>query len=405
MSWEPPSDDGGAPILYYNVKEQRKGAQQRCDTNTCVFRKLKNGGSYSFRVQAVNRVGPGEWSEESVQARADTEPGRVENIRMVDRGDGTITVAWDKPRTADLEGPGLRPDVARRSADGVRGDQLRGARSQQQREVHLHRAGAQQGRLLGAQVVSRDAAAGYPGGARAADGHRPRDQAASQTALRIAWPAHAARRARPDGLHASATPPVPASAASPGARRSRRLACTHSGIPYDGRDLHLHRAGPQPPGKQPPHPARSLTFEAVGRPAAGGTGRSPPTGGDQEVQLQYTVPGLAGHRRVAVEILVGGWSARTLHSQTGSIATRVPRPSNEQPSPVQLRVCNENAAGGVHAQRAAERADLRPSRRTRSASIAPPCVNGKERHLDHQRDAATATRRSCAIRSTAAPTR
>ena len=30
---------------------------------------------------------------------ADTQPGRVQNIRMTDRGDGSITIAWDKPTT------------------------------------------------------------------------------------------------------------------------------------------------------------------------------------------------------------------------------------------------------------------------------------------------------------------
>ncbi len=166
MSWEPPDDDGGAPILYYNVKEQRKGAQQRCDTNTCVFRKLTNGDSYSFRVQAVNRVGPGEWSQESEQARADTEPGRVENIRMVDRGDGTITVAWDKPRTQTskvldytLTWPGGQQTVSGATSFAVPG-------LNNNEKYIVHREGAQQGRLLGAQVVSRDAAARYPSRAR-----------------------------------------------------------------------------------------------------------------------------------------------------------------------------------------------------------------------------------------------
>ena len=72
--WAPPADDGGAPILYYMVREERSGTGQRCDTNECVFRKLKNGGNYRFRVQAVNRVGGSEWSGLSRTARADTRP-------------------------------------------------------------------------------------------------------------------------------------------------------------------------------------------------------------------------------------------------------------------------------------------------------------------------------------------
>ena len=50
-------------------------------------------------MQAVNRVGASEWSDLSRSAQADTAPGRVQNIRMASRGDGQITVAWDKPST------------------------------------------------------------------------------------------------------------------------------------------------------------------------------------------------------------------------------------------------------------------------------------------------------------------
>ena len=99
MGWAPPDDDGGAPILYYMVREEKTGAKQRCDTNECVFRKLKTGGNYSFRVQAINRVGASDWSNVSRSARADTQPGRVQNIRMAGRDDGQITIAWDKPST------------------------------------------------------------------------------------------------------------------------------------------------------------------------------------------------------------------------------------------------------------------------------------------------------------------
>ena len=80
-------------------REEKTGAKQRCDTNECVFRKLKSGGNYSFRVQAFNRVGASDWSNVSRSARADTQPGRVQDIRMIGRDDGQITIAWDKPPT------------------------------------------------------------------------------------------------------------------------------------------------------------------------------------------------------------------------------------------------------------------------------------------------------------------
>ena len=62
---------------YYMVREEKSGAKQRCDTNECVFRKLKTGGNYSFRVQAFNRVGGSDWSNlsRSAQRRHAARPG------------------------------------------------------------------------------------------------------------------------------------------------------------------------------------------------------------------------------------------------------------------------------------------------------------------------------------------
>ena len=202
MGWAPPDDDGGAPLTYYMVREERSGTKQRCDTNECVFRKLKTGGNYSFRVQAFNRVGGSEWSNLSRTARADTQPGRVQNIRMAGRDDGQITVAWDKPSTNTsrildytITWPGGGPVVVdgRTTSFPVTGLDNNTA-------VRLHDQGPERGRLLASPDVRADAAARHAAGARGPGGDRPRvRRQPDQHPDRVAG--GAARGPRADGLH------------------------------------------------------------------------------------------------------------------------------------------------------------------------------------------------------------
>ena len=400
MSWEPPSDDGGAPILYYNVKEQRKGAQQRCDTNTCVFRKLKNGGSYSFRVQAVNRVGPGEWSEESEQARADTEPGRVENIRMVDRGDGTITVAWDKPRTQTSKVLDYTLTWAGGQQTVSGGDELRGAGPQQQREVRLHRQGAQQGRLLGAQVVARDAAARHPARSGCTVGDRPRGQAPT----------------RPASVSpgAAVLPEGPGPTVYTVSYTQRFVVRGGAGVP-EARLPHVH------PLRRPLRRARSSPTRVASPTTSRATGRSrvralPSRPWDARPQwgglLRPPRPGTTRRCSSSTpcrtpEAPTAGsrsWSAglvnRTFSNQTGSIVTRVQVPSNEQSYPVQLRVCNEKAPAGCTLSSQQNVQSLRPPRR-KAQRHRPGRRQRQGHHLEHHRHQQRRRRRSWPSRSTA----
>ena len=361
MSWEPPSDDGGAPILYYNVKEQRKGAQQRCDTNTCVFRKLKNGGSYSFRVQAVNRVGPGEWSEESVQARADTEPGRVENIRMVDRGDGTITVAWDKPRTQTskvldyaLTWPGGAQTVSGATSCAVPG------LNNNEKYIFTVQARNKVGYSAPRSSVEMQPLGTPP--APGAPSVTDLEAGANQTALRIAWGAVLPEGPGPTVYTVSYTNGS-SSGVVPGCQKMASLTCTHSGVPYDGLIYTYTVVAANSPsdsaGKRS-QPSAGTAIESVGRPAAWGPFSAAATGTSQEVQLQYTVPDSRGTDS-KVEILVGGLVNRSFRQQTGS--SHHPRTGARQraaSSGPAARVQREGP-GGVHAQRAAERPVLRPA--------------------------------------------
>ena len=100
---------------------------------------------------------------------------------------------------------------------------------------------------------------------------------------------------------------------------------------------------PSQPGNRS-QPSEGTAIEAVAARRVGIVSAAP-TGNSQEVQLRYTVPDSRGTTS-KVDILVGGLVNRSFTQQTGPITTRIQMPSNEQPYPVQLRVCNKKAPAG-----------------------------------------------------------
>jgi hypothetical protein len=173
------------------------------------------------------------------------------------------------------------------------------------------------------------------------------ESGANQTSVRIAW-----QGVQPEGpgptvytvtyANGSSSGPVP------GCQRTASLTCTHTGVAYDGL-VYTYRviAANQPTNEagNRSQPSEGTSIEAVGRPAGWGAFQANATGNSQEVELQYTVPDSRGETS-RVEILVGGVVAKSFAHQTGTHTTRIQVPSNEQPYPVQLRVCNEDAPAG-----------------------------------------------------------
>lgn len=71
LTWEPPSDDGGAIIEKYIIeKKDRLGKWEKAKEvpggeTAATVGDLEAGEEYQFRIVAVNKAGPGEASEPS----------------------------------------------------------------------------------------------------------------------------------------------------------------------------------------------------------------------------------------------------------------------------------------------------------------------------------------------------
>ena len=349
MSWAPPADDGGAPILYYWVKEEKTGDRQKCDTNTCVFRNLKSGGTYSFRAQAVNRVGVSEFSGLSKTARADTQPGRVQNIEMAARGNGSITIKWDKPSTntsrildytiiwvggqATVPGDGS----LQFTANGLNNN-----------EKYVFQVKAQN--KVGYSAL-RSSPELQPLGTPpppAAPAVSDLEAGANQTNLRITWQPVLPEGPGPTRTRSPTTTASPP-ARSPVARSWWPSPAPTRGVPYDGLVYTYQVVAANQPVGEPGNrstPSAGTSIEAVGRPATWGAFQAYATGNSQEAEIQYSVPDSRGTRQQGGDL--GRWSRRQ-ELQPADRRQRHPRPDTGQRAALRessSSVCNENAPAG-----------------------------------------------------------
>ncbi|QIM22414.1 fibronectin type III domain-containing protein [Phycicoccus sp. HDW14] len=111
VSWLAPTYDGGSVVTSYVVRYTGgSSGQVTCSASPCTVTGLTNGQDYRFTVAAVNGIGEGDPSAASAAVRPDRLPEAVIGVRMVARGDGSLTIGWDEPVN---EGSALRKYVVR----------------------------------------------------------------------------------------------------------------------------------------------------------------------------------------------------------------------------------------------------------------------------------------------------
>ena len=95
VSWSPPANDGGLPILQYEVAAS-SGQRLTCTASPCTVSGLKNGVPVSFSVRARNAVDWSPPSAASQEVTPDTAP-RAVTVGTVTSGDRTLAVTWAAP--------------------------------------------------------------------------------------------------------------------------------------------------------------------------------------------------------------------------------------------------------------------------------------------------------------------
>ncbi len=103
LTWDPPSDDGGAPILLYTIyRGNSSGGESFLITvplvTTYIDLTVSNGVTYYYQVSATNAVGEGPLSNEASATPNPpaTVPGAPQGLGAT-AGDATIALVWSPP--------------------------------------------------------------------------------------------------------------------------------------------------------------------------------------------------------------------------------------------------------------------------------------------------------------------
>src|SRR5205807_284987 len=100
LTWDPPSDDGGAPILLYTIyRGKSSGGESFLITvplvTTYIDRAVPNDLTYYYQVSATNAIGEGPRSSE-VSVTPATPPGAPQGLSATP-GDATVSLTCSPP--------------------------------------------------------------------------------------------------------------------------------------------------------------------------------------------------------------------------------------------------------------------------------------------------------------------
>ncbi|XP_077902485.1 immunoglobulin superfamily member 22 isoform X3 [Ictidomys tridecemlineatus] len=111
ITWNAPTQDGGAPVLGYIVERRKKGSNLWVPVNKDPVQGTKytvdgllEDTEYEFRVIAVNKAGPGQPSmpSSSVVAKDPVKPpGLVQGLHVSDSSNSSISLGWQEPIEGD----------------------------------------------------------------------------------------------------------------------------------------------------------------------------------------------------------------------------------------------------------------------------------------------------------------
>src|SRR5216117_3787688 len=123
LNWQPPSNDGGSPILLYTIyRGNSSGGESFLITvplvTTYTDATVTNGVTYYYKVSATNAIGEGPKSNEASATRSApaTPPGAPQGLSATP-GDTTVSLTWSPP-SSNGGPPITNYKIYRRTAGG-----------------------------------------------------------------------------------------------------------------------------------------------------------------------------------------------------------------------------------------------------------------------------------------------
>jgi alpha-tubulin suppressor-like RCC1 family protein len=103
LAWSAPNSNGGWALADYLVEMRARGGSWEVLNDgisadaRVTAQGLTLGSEYQFRITAVNGTGSGSPSVESEYFQVSNPPTDIPSLRVVARGTGSVTLAWDAP--------------------------------------------------------------------------------------------------------------------------------------------------------------------------------------------------------------------------------------------------------------------------------------------------------------------
>ncbi|CAH1175829.1 unnamed protein product [Phaedon cochleariae] len=121
IRWTEPDYNGGAPILDYEVEMTPPNGPstpiQKSKDTECTVTTLEPGRDYAFSVRAVNRIGPGAWSEPLPVTSGAAPPCAPALPRLLCRSATHVYVEWAEPKSNGAAVSEYRVEMSRHAEE------------------------------------------------------------------------------------------------------------------------------------------------------------------------------------------------------------------------------------------------------------------------------------------------
>lgn len=103
VRWTDPDYNGGAPVLEYELEMEGPDSipslVHKNKESECTVTKLKPGCNYTFKVRAINRIGPGPWSDSVTITSGAAPPNAPDAPSATCKSPFHVFVEWQEPST------------------------------------------------------------------------------------------------------------------------------------------------------------------------------------------------------------------------------------------------------------------------------------------------------------------
>lgn len=338
LSWAP-AEANGAAITKYEVQTS-KGLTQTCQFTSCHITGLDNGVPITFKVRAYNKAGPGEWSKPSRSVTPDQPPPAVTGLRVSNPQDGRLTLSWNPVKvdgtpvkTFHIVYGGHELPAAGTATTAT----LTGMDNNTRYTISI---AAENSYDIGPSTSIQGQSAGKPLGLGTPK-ISPSDITGANTSVNVSWTA--ADKNGPSDL----TYTLVRSGGKTICSNVSGTSCVDDLVTFDGKTYTYTVTATNGAGGPDHSSSESATWQATGTPGTPAAPRANPTGTDEKIRVQGTIPDSRGAQSTVRIYADGSEIDSFAASPRGDSFDKVLTVRGDGvPYTFTVQVCNETRCGG-----------------------------------------------------------